>query len=114
MVNGKMQQYGSLCYIYIFGCYLFLVLYIMSCCFLLAVSHVVVCTVSTNYNMRHSHNTNTNVVVCTDSTNYNMRHSQQKTAGHTRNIQNSQYKLTTDGTQSFITAFTSARHLSLS
>ena len=26
-----MQQYVSLCYIYISGCYLFLVLYIMSC-----------------------------------------------------------------------------------
>jgi hypothetical protein len=37
-----MQQYGSLCYIYIFGCYLSLVWYtcIMSRFFLLAVSHV--------------------------------------------------------------------------
>jgi hypothetical protein len=38
-----MQQYVSLCYIYIFGCYLFLVL---PCSFLLAVSHAVVCIIS--------------------------------------------------------------------
>jgi hypothetical protein len=44
-----MQQYGSLCYIYIFGCYLFLVLYIMPCCFLLSVSHVVQCVLLVSY-----------------------------------------------------------------